>query len=41
MYSHKATVIFFIEWVKNKKDGTPYKRISLMNSIEVDEIEKA
>lgn len=31
---------FFIEWVKNKKDGTPYKRISLMNSIEVDEIEK-
>lgn len=32
---------FFIEWVKNKKDGTPYKRISLMNSIEVEEIEKA
>lgn len=32
---------FFIEWVKNNKDGTPYKRISLMNSIEVEEIKKA
>lgn len=32
---------FFIEWVKNKKDGTSYKRISLMNSIEVQDIQKA
>lgn len=31
---------FFIEWVKNKKDGKPYKKISLKNSIEVDEILK-
>lgn len=32
---------FFIEWVKNKKDGTSYKKTSFMNSIEVQEIQKA